>query len=116
MVPANKATNNVVAVRQLHTINTLNMELGGTKAYEQISAKEKSVINNHIFQNATRFGVSLDEGQERFPTFYWLPKLHKQSYKARVIATGNSSSCTTTKLSKLLISCLTTIKNYVITL
>ena len=36
---------------------------------------------------------------------YWLPKLHKKSYKARFIA--NSSSCTTTELSKLLTSCLT---------
>ena len=24
----------------------------------------------------TRFGVSVDEDQERLPTFYWLPKLH----------------------------------------
>ena len=38
----------------------------------------------------------------------YLPKLHKKPYKARFIA--NSSSCTTTELSKLLTSCLTTIK------
>ena len=44
--------------------------------------------------------------------FYRLPKLHKKPYKARFIA--NSSSCTTTELSKLLTSCLTTIKNHVI--
>ena len=49
----------------------------------------KSVINHHIFQNATRFGVSVDKGQERFSTFDWLPKLHKQPYKSRIIA--NSS-------------------------
>ena len=36
----------------------------------------------------------------------------KQPYKSRFIA--NSSSCTTTELSKLLTSCLTTIKNHVI--
>ena len=57
-------------------------------------------------------GLSLDEDQERLPTFYWIPKLHKQPYKSRFIA--NSSSCTTTELSKLLTSCLTTIKNHVI--
>ena len=79
-----------------------------TKAYEQTSAKEKSVINDHNFQNATRFGESVDEDQQRLPTFCWLPKLHKQPYKSRFIA--NSSSCTTTELSKLLTSCLTTIK------
>ena len=38
---------------------------------------------------------------------YWLPKLHKRPYKARSIA--NSSSCTTTELSKLLTFCLTAI-------
>ena len=80
-----------------------------TKAYEQTSEKVKSVINNHIFYNATRFAVSVNEDQERLPTSYWLPLLHKKPYKARFIA--NSSSCTTTGLSKLLTSCPTTIKN-----
>ena len=55
------------------------VELGGTKAYEQTSEKEKSVIDNHIFHNATRFAVSVNEDQERLPTFYWLPKLHKKT-------------------------------------
>ena len=36
-------------------------------------------------------------------------KLHKKPYKARFIA--NSSSCTTTELSKLLTSYLTAVKN-----
>ena len=81
LVPADKAANNIVVVRRLHYINTLKQELSGTKAYEQTSAKEKFVINHHIFQNATRFGVSVDDDQERLPTFYWLPKLHKQPYK-----------------------------------
>ena len=92
----------------MHYIDTLKQELSGTKADEQTSEKEKSVINHHIFQNATRFGVSVDEDQERLPTFYWLPKLQKQPYRSRIIA--NSSSCTTTELSKLLTSCRTTIK------
>ena len=76
----------------------------------------KSVIYNHIFHNATRFAVSVNEDQERLPTLHWLPKLHqkkkKKTYRARFIA--NSSSCTTTELSKLLTSFLTTIKNHVI--
>ena len=38
--------------------------------------------------------------------------VHKRPYKARFIA--NSSSCTTTELSKLLTSCLTAIKSHVI--
>ena len=77
LVPADKAANNVVVVWRLHYIYTLKQELGGTKAYEQTSEKEKSVINNHTFHNATRFALSVNEDQERLPTFYWLPKLHK---------------------------------------
>ena len=96
----------------MHYIDTLKQELSGTKAYEQTSEKEKYVISNHIFHNATRFAVTVNEDQERLPTFYWLPKLHKQPYNARF--TTNSSSCTTTELSKFLTSYLTAVKNHVI--
>ena len=56
------------------------------------------------------FAVSIKEKRDRLPTLYWLPKLHKRPYKARFIA--NSSSCTTTVLSKLLTSCLTAFKKH----
>ena len=54
--------------------------------------------------------MSIKEKQNRLPTLYWLPKLHKRPYKACFIA--NSSSCTTTVLSKLLTSCLTAVKKH----
>ena len=66
----------------------------------------------NIFHNATKFAVSVNEDQERLPIFCWLPKLHKKSHKDRFIA--NSSSCTTTELSKLLTSCLTALKKHII--
>lgn len=66
----------------------------------------------HCVRIATGFAVNIKEDQEKLPTFYWLPKLHKRPYKARFIA--NSSSCSTTELSKLLTSCLTVIKSYAI--
>ena len=56
--------------------------------------------------------MGISENQEKLPTLYWLPKLHKRPYKSRFIA--NSSSCTTTQLSKLLTSCLTAVKNHLI--
>ena len=60
-----------------------------------------------------KFSVCVNEGQDKLPTMYWLPRLNKnKTYKARFIA--NSSSCTTTELSKLLTSCLTAIKSHVI--
>ena len=65
-----------------------------------------AALNCHT---ALNFGVKAKENQDKVPTLYWLPKLHKNPYKARFIA--NSSSCTTTELSKLLTSCLTAVKN-----
>ena len=59
-----------VVFGRLHYIDTLKQELSGTEAYEQTFKKEKSVINNHMFHNATRFAVSVNENQERLPTFY----------------------------------------------
>ena len=86
----------------------------GTKAYKETSEEEKSVVNGHCNHLALKFSVCVKERQDRLPTMYWLPKLHKTPYKARFIA--NSSSCTTTELSKLLTSCLTAVKNHVIRL
>ena len=112
MVPADKAANNVVVVCRLHYIKTLKQEFNGTKAYEEISKDEKSVVYSHLNEIPNKFAVDVKERQDRLPTMYWLPRLHKRPYKARFIA--NSSSCTTTELSKLLTSCLTAIKAKVI--
>ena len=112
MTPADKAANNVVVVCRLHYINTLKQELNGTKAYEEISIDEQYVVYSHSNEIPSKFAVDVKERQERLPTMYWLPKFHKRPYKTRFIA--NSSSCTTTKLSKLFTSCLTAIKVKVI--
>ena len=80
------------------------------KTYELISTDEKSVTYKHCNDIVSKFAVGITEGQEKFPTFYWLLKLHKRSYKARFKA--NCSSCTTTSLSKVVTSCLTAIKNH----
>ena len=98
LVPADKAANNVVVVCRLHYINTLKQKPNGTKAYEETSTDEKSVVNSHSNDSPYKFAVNVEERQNRLPTMYWLPKLHKRPYKARFIA--NSSSCTTTELSK----------------
>ena len=80
LVPADKAANNV----------------SGTKAYKETSEEEKSVVNGHCNHLALKFSVCVQERQDRLPTMYWLPKLHKKTYKARFIA--NSGSCTTMNL------------------
>ena len=95
-----------------HYVNTLIQELGATKTYERTSSDEKSVVNSHCCHIIAKFAVGIKENQEQLARLYWLPKLHKRTYKARFIA--NSSSCTTTVLSKLLTSCLTAVKQHVI--
>ena len=66
------------------------------------------MVDGHGCHTALNFGVKTKENQENVPTLYWSPKLHKKTYKAIFIA--NSSSFTTTELSKLLTSCLTAVK------
>ena len=90
-------------------INTLKCELVDTNAYKlQPSLSEKVIVDGHGGHTALNFGVKAEENQDKVPTLYWLPKLHKKPYKA------NSSSCTTTELSKLPTSCLTAVKKHVI--
>ena len=112
LVPADKAANNIVVVCRLHYINTLKQELNGTKAYKETSTDEKTFFNSHSNGIPYKFAVNVKERQDKIPTIYWLPKLHKRPYKARFIA--NSSSCTTTELSKLFTSCFTAVKSRVI--
>ena len=67
-----------------------------------------SIVDRHRCHMAAQFGLCVDEDHGKLPMLYWLPKLHKRSYKLRFIA--NSSACTTTELAILLTSCLTAIK------
>ena len=102
MAPADKASNNAIVVWRL-TISTPQSQNLVLLNYD-----EKSVVNKHCSDIETKFAVGITESREKLSTFYWLSKLHKRPYKARFIA--NSSSCTTTSLSKVLTSCLTAIK------
>ena len=67
------------------------------------------IVNGHGCHTALHFGVKAKENQDKVLMLYWLPELHKKTYTASFIA--NSSSCTTTKLSKVLTLCRTAVKN-----
>ena len=80
MVPTDKAANNVVVVCRLHYINTLKQELNGTKAYEETSIDEKSVVYSHSNEIPNKFDVNVKERQDRLPTMYWLPYYYYNYY------------------------------------
>ena len=91
----------------------IKRELVDTNAYKlQPSLSERVIVDRHVCHKALHFGVKAKENQDKVPTLYWLSNLHKKTYKARFIA--NSSSCTTTELSKLLTSCLTAVEKHFI--
>ena len=82
LVPADKAANSVVVVWWLHYINTLKPELVDTNAYKlQPSLREKVIVDGHGCHTALHFGVKAKENQDKVPTLYWLPKLHKNPIK-----------------------------------
>ena len=55
----------------------LKQELGGTRPYKETSAEENSVINDHCSLSPIKFSVNAKDRQDKLPTMYWLPKLHK---------------------------------------
>ena len=92
-------------------MQVLNKELGSTKAYTATSLNERDLVNEHV-SRLISFRTDVEAKQDKLPTMYWIPKLHKTPYKSRFIA--NSSACTTTNLSKLLTSCLSAVKTHVV--
>ena len=97
----------------MYYINTLKRQLVDTNTYKlQPSLSARLIVDGHGCHTALNFGVKAKENEDKVPSLYLLPKLHKKTHKARFIA--NSSSCTTTELSKLLTSCLTAVKKHVI--
>ena len=62
------------------------------------------------FDSLTKSNIKIDKID--LPTFHWLPKLHKNPYKSRLIS--NSSHCSTTIRSKHIISALTAVKDHAV--
>ena len=62
------------------------------------------IIQTHATTLEDVFDNKLQQKEKSLPQIYCIPKLHKTPYKARFIA--GSSSCTTTRLSKLITECL----------
>ena len=78
LVPADKAANNVVVVWRLYYGDTLKRELIDTNAYTlHASLSDRFAVDGHGCYTAQHLGVKAKENQDKIPTLYWLPELHK---------------------------------------
>ena len=113
IVPADKASNNVVFVCKTYYFECLQRELGlddsiSKSTYQRTAISKDEILANHR-SVLSSFAIDTVGKDTDLPLLYWIPKLHKDPYKQRFIA--GSSSCSTKPLSKLLTSILTTIKD-----
>ena len=66
----------------MYYIKTLTRELFDTNAYKlQSSLSERVIVDGHGCHTALNFGAKAKENQDKVPTLYWLPKLHKNPIK-----------------------------------
>ena len=112
VVPADKASNNIVFVCKKYYIECLIKELGLNNStcnptYTRSTLTKEEILENHK-SVLLSFGINTKTHDESLPSLYWIPKLHKNPYKERYIA--GSSKCSTKPLSKILTSILTTVK------
>ena len=109
LVPADKASGNVIVVCKKHYLEVVLEEVNATITHEHFAENYSKLVNEHLkFMTASRIVVQPD--CRCLPQFYWLPKIHKKPYGARFIAA--SKTCTTKPLSKLLTSGLKLITNH----
>ena len=113
IVPADKASNNVVFVCKTYYFECLQRELDlddsiSKSTYQRTDFSKDEILANHR-SVLSSFAIDTVGKDTDLPLLYWIPKLHKDPYKQRFIA--GSSSCSTKPLSKLLTSILTTMKD-----
>ena len=86
---------------QKYYIEVILQELRTTATYTECGAKTDDLIKSHVSFTPQ---VQVPVDMWKLPGFYWMPKLHKNPYGCRFIASSNK--CTTKPISKLLVSCL----------
>ena len=101
VVPIDKAPNNIGFICKTFYVKRLLSEVGivgpPSDTYK-VSAKDSNdVITNNITV-CKRFGMKVNENDQKLPIMYLMPKMHKKPTGARFIVA--SSSCSTKPLSK----------------
>ena len=108
-VPTDKAANNVVVVCRTYYTDVLKNEILNSSTFKSIRFTDSHIVNKHI---TTPSKLNASSEHLKVPTMYWLPKLHKKSFKYRFISA--SSKFSTTNLSVILTSSLPAIKELII--
>ncbi len=114
IVPADKAANNYVFICKTFYIQTLCSELGisvnnssvilsGNNTYLPCQVNPSQLFTRHKLYTEG-IGSSITDKNMCLPTIYAIPKLHKNPYKFRFIA--SATNCSTKPISLLLLSIL----------
>ena len=92
-----------IVVCKKYYLEVVVRELTTTSTYELVDRECMHVVTEHL-RFMTNYKIHVGPELRYLPSFYWLPKMHKQPYGTRFIAASNK--CSTKPLSKLLTTCL----------
>ena len=112
-IPADKAANNIIVVCKRYYLEVICKEQGlwsgatSSDTYIPETMDLKEISRNHISYMKS-LGLKKNNLSDKFPSFYWTPKLHKTPHNHRFIA--SSFDYTTKPVSVLLTRILSAIK------
>ena len=94
LVPADKASNNIVFVCKAHYYQCIINELGinstiSNRTYTPTAFSKDEILQNHAsVLNTLNIPGHADDDYE-LPYLYWIPKLHKTPYKDSLLVPKN---------------------------
>ena len=91
LVPADKAASNVIVMCKKYYLQIVLNELTTTSTYEREPREGMHIVKDHIEFMRSK-SIEVEPRLQHVPSFYCLPKLHKQPYGSRFIAASNKCS------------------------
>ena len=76
LVPADKASNNVIVVCKKYYLDVVIKELNLNNTYKEVHNNSVNIISRHL-DYMVKNDIDVREQHEQLPSFYWLRKLHK---------------------------------------